>query len=95
MSPAINRACCCISRFRNVLVDALVRSQPIEIPHVLVEDTTQVCFAEDQHMVEAFTPNVPQQSLADGIRVGCPDRHVQHLDPAPRRHRVVAGSLKS
>ncbi len=58
----------CIPRFRNVLVDTLVRARPVEKLHVLVEDTPQVRFAHDQYMVEAFTPNTPQQAFADRVR---------------------------
>ena len=54
-----NRTSCCIPRFRHVLIDALVRARPIEIPHVLVEDPPQVHFPENQHMVEAFTLDAP------------------------------------
>ncbi len=81
LSPGINRAGCCIPRFRNVLVDALVRSRPIEIPHVLAEDTPQVRFAEDQYMVEAFTPDAPQQAFADRVllvRQPHPVRRMEH-----------------
>ncbi len=75
----------CLTRtllaFWHVLVDALARSRPIEIPHVLVEDTTQVRFAEDQHMVEAFTPDAPQQAFADRVllvRQPHPVRRMEH-----------------
>ena len=59
VAPGINRASYCIPRFRNVLVNALVWSHSIEIPHVLVEDLPEMRFAEDQHMVKAFTPDAP------------------------------------
>ena len=57
-------------------------SPAIEVFHILLEDTPQVHFAHNQHVVQAFTPNTPQQSFADGIRSWRLDRCSQHLDPA-------------
>jgi hypothetical protein len=86
LRPTIHRTSCCRPRFRNMLVDALVRARAIEIRHVLGEDTPQVRFAEDQHMVEAFTPDAPHQAFADRIRAGCLDRRSEHLDATADRH---------
>ena len=69
-------------------LDALMRMRPIEVPHVLLEDTPQVLFAQEQNMIEAFTTNAAQQPVANGVRPGCPHRRSEHLDPAPKRHSL-------
>ena len=72
----------------HALVDALMRPRAIEIPHVLLEDMSQVPFAHEQDVIEAFTTNAAQQSFADGVRAWCPYRRPEHLDPAPDRNSL-------
>jgi hypothetical protein len=63
------------------LIDALVRSRAIEIRSVLAEDAAEVRFAHDHYMIEAFTPDTPQQAFVDRVGLWCSDRCPEHLNP--------------
>jgi hypothetical protein len=56
---------------RNSLVDALVRAGLIELGLVLLHSFAKVAFIEDEEEVEAFASHTAQESLADGIGLGC------------------------
>ncbi len=49
-----------LGRFRNSLVDALVRSRVIEVPDIVFEDAPQLCLVDDQDVIEAFAPHTAQ-----------------------------------
>src|SRR5688572_22649055 len=67
-----------------------MRARTIEIPYVLLEDMSEMRFAHEQDMIEAFPPHAPQQALTDRVRTWCPDRRPQHRDAAASRQRLEA-----
>ena len=56
---------------RDVLVDALVQPGVIEVGLILLDCLMDVALAEDQEEVEAFAPHSSQESLANGVGLGC------------------------
>ena len=61
-------------------------SCPVEVHHILIENTLELLVAEDQQVVQAFLPHAPQEALADGIGSGCMNRRFEDLDRARFRH---------
>jgi len=53
--------------FRNLLLNTLMRSCPVEVHHILIEHPLELLLAEDQQMVEAFLSYTPQIAFADRI----------------------------
>ena len=67
------------------LSQALMRPGAVEVRDVLLEDTSQVGLAQDEHMVEARAPHAPQEPLARGVLPGRAIRRAQLLDAGGRR----------
>ena len=60
-----------------------MRASFIEVALVLTEGPVEVTLIEDEEEVEAFAPQAAQESLADGIGLGCLDGSGQDLDIGP------------
>ncbi len=52
---------------RNLLLDALMGSCPIEIRDVGTQDTMQLLLMEDQHVVQALSSHTAQKAFTDHI----------------------------
>ncbi len=65
-----------------------MRPRLIEVDHILLEHSTEVRFARNEDVIEAFTAHAPQPSLTDGIRTWCLDRYAKHLNPASNRNSI-------
>ena len=53
----------------------------IEVLLVPLHQSVQVVLAQDQEVVEALPSQAAQETLADGVCLGCSIRCSQHLDP--------------
>ncbi len=63
----------------NLLAQALMRSRMVEVVNVLLENSKQVSFTEDQHVVEALAPDTPEKAFAHSV---CSGRfHGRSQDP--------------
>jgi hypothetical protein len=65
---------------RDALLDALVRAGVIEVGDVFLDDAMKMALAEDEEVVEAFSAETPQESLADGVGLWRPDWRPQDFD---------------
>ena len=64
---------------RDALADSLVRPVTVEVLDPFGQDPTQVFFPQDQNMVQAFSAETSEESLANGIQVRRPRRDGDHL----------------
>jgi hypothetical protein len=80
-------------RLLDPLVDALMRSRAIEIPHVLFMEASQMGFAYDQHVIAALAAHAPQQSFTNRVRVWCLDRRSEHLEPGSDRDGLAVRAI--
>src|SRR6266516_2138533 len=67
--------------FRYLLPNPLMGSCLVKVRHIGIEDALELPLMEDQHMVQAFLSDTPQEALADGIGSGCMIRCFQNLNP--------------
>jgi hypothetical protein len=68
------------ARFRKLLLNPLMRSFPVEVPHILIEHALQLLLVEDQQMVKAFLSHTPQETFADRIGSWSMKRRFENLD---------------
>ena len=47
---------------------------------VLADNAVQMVGMDNEHMVEAFPSQATDEAFADGIRLGCSNRSLQHVD---------------
>ena len=59
------------ARFRNLLLDALMRSCLVEVRHIRIEHALELLLVEDQQVVKAFLSDTPQEAFADRIGSWC------------------------
>jgi len=60
-----------------------VRSPLIVVRCVLLQDEPKVPLVDDDEVVQTLTPQGADQTLGDGVRLGCPDGGQQRLDAEP------------
>ena len=48
--------------------------------HVLAQHDVEVSWSRDQHVVEAFPAQCPDEAFRDRVRPGCPDRSTDDPD---------------
>ena len=58
-------------RAGDALLDALVRPGVIEVGLILLHCLLEMALAQDNEEVKAFAPHTAQESLANGIDLGC------------------------
>ena len=63
-----------------MLVNSLMRSSVIEVPHVCFEETVELLFMKDEEVIQAFSPHAPQKAFADGIRSWSSVRRSKYFD---------------
>ncbi len=68
--------------FWDVLFDALMRSDLIEVLDIGIKDTMQLLLLEDEQVIETLSPHTPQKAFTDGISPWCVIRCFQDLDAA-------------
>jgi hypothetical protein len=66
--------------FGNLLPDALMRSDSIEVLNVGAQDPLKLLLMQDKQMIEALAPHTPQKTLTDGIRSWGVRRSCENLD---------------
>jgi hypothetical protein len=66
--------------FRNLLLNTLMRSGPVEIHHIPIEHPLQLLLAEDQQMVKAFLSRTPQKAFAGRIGSWCMKGRFENLN---------------
>lgn len=54
---------------RDVLLDALVRTCGVEVTHILLEDSPEMVFRQDDHVVETLASHTAQKPLTDRIQI--------------------------
>src|SRR5262249_43198898 len=67
-------------RFRNQLLDALMRPGSVELVHIRVEHALELLLMEDQQMIEALTPDTAQEAPTDSIGSRGVIRRCEHLN---------------
>src|SRR5260221_8202730 len=78
-------------RFRNPLIDPLVRSCPVEVHHILIEHALELLLAEDQQVVQAFLSDAPHIAFADRIGSWCMIRCCENLNRTCCRYTSEEG----
>jgi hypothetical protein len=61
--PCILRGRSRFAPFRNLLLNPLMRSGPVEIHHILIEHALELLLVKNQQVVEAFLPHTPARSV--------------------------------
>src|SRR3989442_1918027 len=74
------------ARFRNLLVNPLMRSCLVEVGDIAIEHALELPLMQDQQMVQAFLPNTPQKAFADGVGAFRMNRRFEDLDGARFRY---------
>jgi len=77
--------------FRDLLLDALMRSCLVEVAHIRIEDALELPLMKDQQLIQAFLSGTPQEALADGIGSWGVIGRFEYLDATCRRHPSEAG----
>ena len=73
---------------RNLLLDALMRSGSVEVPHICVEHALELLLMHDEQMIEALTSHTAQEALTDGIGSRSSIRSFEHLDVTGLGHPI-------
>jgi hypothetical protein len=89
-APCIPRGRNRAAPLRDLLLDALMRPCLVKVRHISIEDAVELPLMEDQHMVQAFLSDTPQETFADSIGSGCMNRRFEDLDSARFRHTSKA-----
>ena len=76
---------------RDLLLYALMGSCLVKVRHIGIEDAVELPLMEDQHMVQAFLSDAPQEAFADGIGSWSMIRCFENLNPTRGRHTSEAG----
>ena len=53
---------------RNLLLDALMWSCPIEVCYIPIDHALKLLLTEDQEVIEAFATNAAEKPLTDCVR---------------------------
>ena len=65
---------------RNLLSDPLMRSCLVKVGDIRIEDVLELLLMQDEQMVEALTPDTPQEAFTDGIGTWTVIRDCEHLN---------------
>ena len=69
-----------------------MRSCPVEVHRILIQNTLELFLLKDQQMVEAFLPHTSQEAFADGVGAFRLNRRFEQLDATDLRHSAETGS---
>jgi hypothetical protein len=78
-------------RLRNLLLNPLMRSCPVEVGHIDIEHTLELLLMKDQQVVEAFLSHTSQEAFADRIRSGSMIGRVEYLYSTRCRYTSETG----
>ena len=62
------------------LPDALMGSGVVVVIDVRLDNVVQMAGTHNEHVVEAFPSQATDETFAYGIRLGCSNRSLQHVD---------------
>ncbi len=68
-----------------------MRSVRVEVLHVLSQHVVEMAWSRDQHVVEAFPAQRPDEAFRDRVRPGRPDRGADDLDVGAGEDGVEGG----
>jgi hypothetical protein len=57
------------------------------------QEASEMPLAEDEHVVDALSPDAAEEALAHGVGARSPDRCANHLDCVGRRDAGEGGSV--
>src|SRR5260370_27958054 len=77
-------------RFRNLLMEPLMRSSMVEVCHILIEHALELPLVKDQDMIKAFLSHTPQEAFADRIGSWRMIRRFENLNRIRCRHASKA-----
>ncbi len=80
------------TRFRNLLLNTLMRSCPVEIGYILIKYALELLLVEDQQVVKAFLSHTPQEAFADRIGSGSVIGCAEQFNSTRCRHTSETGS---
>jgi hypothetical protein len=76
----------------NPLLDALMRPKVVEVVNILSEDPAKLPFVEDQHAVQTFLADTPEEAFTDRIGPWSKIRGSQYFNSAGgRQTRAIWG----
>jgi hypothetical protein len=55
------------ARFRNLLLNPLMRSELVEVRHIPMKDALKLFLVKDQQVVKTFLSDTPHETFTDGI----------------------------
>ena len=65
---------------RDALLDPLMRPSAVKVPFVFLHDSVQMSSAQNQDVVQTFSPQAAQEAFAYGVRFGCSVRCSENLN---------------
>jgi hypothetical protein len=77
---------------RNLLVDPLMWSRPVEILDVETQDTMELLLTEDQYVIQALSPHTQEKAFTNRIGSWRVIRRFQYLNTARCCHASETGS---
>jgi hypothetical protein len=90
--PCIMRGMRRAPRFRNLLLNSLMRSGLIEVHHIPIEHALELLLVENEQVVKAFLSYTSQQAFADRISSGSVIGCVENLHGTRGRHSSETGA---
>jgi len=73
-------------RIWNPLAKTLVRPSVVKVRDIVGHHSVQVALIENEHMVQAFPPDTPDEAFHDGVGARCPHGCPEHLNLPVLRH---------
>jgi len=81
-----------VSSGRAAQAEGAVKTMLVVMPHVDTQHALEMAAANDQDPVEATRPDRSDPAFGVGVRVGCPNRRADHLDPLGTEDLVEAAA---
>ena len=78
--------------FRDLLLNTLMRSCPVEVRHIRIEHALELLLVENEQVIKAFLPHTPQKAFANRIGSGSVIRCFKNLDGTRGRHTSETGA---
>ena len=72
--------------FRNLLLNTLMRSCPVEVHHILIEHALELPLVKDQEVVKTFLAHTSQEAFTDRVSSWRMIRRSENLDVTRGRH---------
>jgi len=91
LAPCMLRATRRSTLFRDLLLNTLMRSCPVEVRHIHIEHALELLLVEDEQVIKACLPHTPQEAFADRIGSGSVIRCFKNLNSTRCRHTSETG----